>query len=181
MTQDQQTFNARVNSALDTLKSIDPTYFNSMLEQRLSGAGAGSIVSDCYTVDVMEAKLRNASWIPHQHPALVEGTVGFETTDITGYYGIYNLNELHPSKLVTLDDRKNTGNVSAIVHGGLGNFTRYTMIILGKEDDKEIVFTFHPGEPVSPSTVPASGMHGKVITIAEAMALGLTTAKIVVV
>ena len=47
------------------------------------------------------------------------------------------------------------------------------------EETHEVAFTFHPGEPVSPSKVQASpDLHGKTVTVEKALRMGLTTVKL---
>jgi len=104
----------------------------------------------------------------------------FVTRDLKGRLGIIELASLPTNTVVTLDDRKNTGKVSATVKGVLGPEVDFTVIILGIENGMEVVFTFHPGAPVSPSQVQCElGMHDKQVSIAEALGMGLTMAKIV--
>jgi hypothetical protein len=47
------------------------------------------------------------------------------------------------------------------------------------EHEVEVCFTVHPGEPCRESKVPAEGLHGKSITVQQALDMGLHTAKIV--
>jgi len=98
--------------------------------------------------------------------------------NISGRLGIVELRSLHSDSIVTLDDRKNTGKVEAVVQGVRGKIKDYTVLILGPEQGEEIVYTFHPGDPVRPSQIPAEGMHGRQVTVSEALDMGLEIAKI---
>ncbi len=143
-----------------------------------SPMAAGSIYPDM-SPDEIEAALLSATWEPYTHPAIMTGCTAFRAP-IQGLFGMVDLATLAPDTTVVLDDRKNTGNVSATVAGFRGEAVDFTVLILGMEGDREIVFTFHPGAPVSPSKVAATpGLHGKNITAAEAIGMGLETAKIV--
>jgi hypothetical protein len=54
-----------------------------------------------------------------------------------------------------------------------------TVILLGPGDDgREVVWTFHPGDPVAPSIVPVESSTLTVLTVARAKALGFALAKI---
>ena len=162
-----------------TVESV-PGYFQKTCEQRLPG-GAGSVLTGEFGGwnDVREA-LENAEWTAVQHPDLMPGTRAFSTHDLRGRLGIVDLAALDDSDVVTLDDRKNTGKVSCTVNGVLGPEVDHVVIILGDEAGREVVFTFHPGDPVRPSQVSCEpGMHGRTVTVAEAREMGLTTAKIV--
>lgn len=169
--------NTRIAQAVDAIKA-DSTYWKQTLEQRLPG-GAGSVVLDVSDVASLEESLLSAKWEAYSHEAVQEGCTAFVTRDLTGRLGIVELASLPSNTFVTLDDRKNTGKVSAVVRGVLGPVVDFTVIILGIEDGVEVVFTFHPGDPVRPSQVQTeSGMHGRQVTIKEAIGMGLEMAKI---
>jgi hypothetical protein len=171
--------NNRVCAAIDAIKAIDEAYWIQTLNQRLP-SGAGSIVDGFETAEELETALRQAKWEEYSHESLMDGTVAFVSNDITGRLGVIGLETLPSDALVTLDDRKNTGKVSAVVQGILGDQVDYIVIILGQESGKEVVFTFHPGAPVSPSKVSAeAGLHGKTVTAQEALNMGILTVKIV--
>ena len=121
----------------------------------------------------------NASWYEYVPEATLEGCTYFKTYDLKGRLGIVELASLPTDTVVTLDDRKDTGKVSAVVEGILGSVVDFIVLILGPEDGVEVVFTFHPGEPVRPSQIQCeTGMHGRRVTIAEAQSLGLAMAKV---
>lgn len=170
---------ARIAQAVEAIKNLDPAYWQQTLIQRLSG-GAGSQVIGISDAASLEEALLSAHWESYSHEAVQEGCCAFVTHDLKGRLGIIELASLPTDTVVTLDDRKNTGKVSATVKGVLGPEVDFTVIILGIEDGVEVVFTFHPGAPVSPSQVQCqTGMHGKQVTIAEALGMGLAMAKIV--
>ena len=171
--------NTRVVAAIDAIKAIDAGYFASTLNQRLPATGAGSIVDGFDSAEELEKALRNAEWEGYSHEALAAGTIGFKTYGITGRIGIVDIDSLPADQMVTLDDRKNTGIVSATVQGVLGAQIGYTVAILGDENGQEVLFTIHPGDPVMPSKVPAKDLHGVTVSRDEALKMGLVTAKIV--
>ena len=168
----------RIALAVKAIKELDSGYWEKTLQQRLS-TGAGSIVLGYDSVEELEKAILTADWVEYTHPALMEGCVAFSTQNLTGLLGVVELASLPPETVVTLDDRKNTGKVSAVVKGVRGEKVDYTVIILGVEDGNEVVFTLHPGDPVYPSKVPAEGLDGKQVTVNQAISMGLTTVKIV--
>jgi hypothetical protein len=173
-----ETINNRISLAVGAIKDLDSAYWANTLQQRLPG-GAGSQVLGVSDAETLEQALLSASWEEYSHEALMEGCVAYKTRDIQGRLGIIELASLPSDTVVTLDDRKNTGKVSAVVEGCLGPNVGHTVIILGIENGVEVVFTFHPGDPVRPSQVQAEpGLHGKQVTVEEACSLGLKTAKI---
>ena len=168
----------RIALAVEAIKEMDSSYWEKTLQQRLS-TGAGSIILGYDSADELEKGILAAEWVEYTHPAIMEGCVAYKTTNLNGLLGVVELASLPPETVVTLDDRKGTGKVSAVVKGVRGEKIDYTVIILGTENGIEVVFTLHPGDPVNPSKVPAEGMDGKQVTVSEALGMGLTTVKIV--
>jgi hypothetical protein len=169
----------RIANAIDRTCKVIPGYFEKTLAQRagLSETAAGSIY-ESVNVHQLERMLLNASWEEYSHPAVMPGCVAFKAP-IPGTLGIVELRSIVPDNFVKLDDRKGTGQVSCVVSGSRGETVDFTVIILGDENGEEVVFTFHPGDPVRPSQIQVEpGMHGKQITVSEAISMGLETAKI---
>ena len=174
-----ENYHDRIAQAVGNIKRIDSDYWNATLSQRAEfGNPAGSMVLGV-TPKELEQLLLDAVWESYSHESIEEGCAGF-CAPIKGRLGVIPLASLPSDTLVTLDDRKNTGKVSATVQGVLGAEVDFIVIILGIEDGVEIVFTFHPGEPVRPSQVQAQpGMHGRSVTVLKALDMGLETVKIV--
>lgn len=172
--------NDRIAKAVETTRRVVPGYFEKTLAQRagLSKAAAGSIYEGI-DESQLEQTLLAAEWEPYSHAAVMQGCEAFKTS-LSGRLGIVDLRSLPPDTVVTLDDRKNTGNVSVVVGGVRGQMVDFTVLILGRERDEEVVFTFHPGDPVRPSQVKAeAGLHGKRVPVSEAIGMGLEMGKIV--
>ncbi|HQU07860.1 MAG: hypothetical protein B7X04_02205 [Parcubacteria group bacterium 21-54-25] len=169
-----------VVTAIAFTKVVDAQYWRKTLEQRLPGGGVGSVILGVSTPEELEQALLEAEWEAYSHPAISEGCTAFRTRSLRGLLGVKPLAELPAGTTVTLDDRKGTGRVSAVVEGVRGDDVDFLVLIVGEEDGREIVFTVHPGEPVRPSSVQATpGLHGKKITVEEALGMGLSTAKLV--
>ena len=170
----------RILLAIAATRELVAGYWEKTCAQRAgtNPAAAGSIYPGKSPEEV-EVAITAAKWVPYEHPALAAGSTAFRA-ELPGQLGIVDLTTLAPSTPVLLDDRKGTGTVSATVAGVRGETVEFTVLILGEEQGKEIVFTFHPGAPVRPSSVKTEpGLHGKAVTAAEALAMGLTTAKII--
>ncbi len=178
--------NQRVENAISNIKRIDAEYWNNTLKQRLF-TGAGSVT---YFRDnkQLETALLESEWKEYSHPDITQGCTAFSTIDIPGELGIINIISLPMDTELTLDDRKLTGKLSVCVDHNYKVNTEFTVIILGfEEDDNEIVYTFHPGPPIKPSTlvgeiwygygIPISIRDGEKITVADALNLGFTYAK----
>ena len=170
---------ARVRAALATLREMAPGYYDSMFAQRaeLSGQAAGSIYPGA-TVAELQERIAAAEWEPYEHPSITSGARAFQTR-LPGLVGICDLAALPPETLVTLTDPKGTGFVEATVPGRRGAECDFTVIIVGADEGRELVFTFFPGSPVPPSRVQAEGRAGTSISAREALALGLVYGKIV--
>lgn len=170
----------RIEAAIVATRRLVPGYFEKTLAQRAgaSGQAAGSIYPDLGEAE-LEAAILAADWQLYEHPSIMEGCTGFQAP-LPGLLGIVELSSLPGDTTIVLDDRKNTGKVSATVEGIRGEKVPFTVLILGPEQGEEIVFTFHPGEPVRPSQVTTElGLHGKKVTTSEALGIGLEIAKIV--
>lgn len=169
----------RIQKAVETTRRLIPGYFEKTLGQRssFSKKAAGSFY-DLYP-EMLEAMLLAAPWEIYSHPAVSPECTAFKAPFTPGRLGVADLRSLPSDAIVTLDDRKDTGKVSAVVKGVRGREEYFTVLILGPEQGEEVIFTFHPGDPVRPSQVQVEpGMHGQQVTVAEALAMGLETAKI---
>ena len=171
--------NTRILAAIETTKTVIPGYFESTLRQRAGAeeGACGSIVEGV-TINQLEEILKSADWEEYSHDAVMKGCTAFKA-EIPGLMGIVDLRSLEPLAMVTLDDRKNTGKVSATVQGVRGEKVGHTVLIVGDHEGHEVVFTFHPGDPVNPSSIDAKGCHGTRIFAADAIDIGLQTAKVV--
>lgn len=172
--------NHRIAKAIETTRRVVPGYFESTCAQRagLDEKAAGSIIENVTTAQ-LEQMLLSADWKEYFHEALMSECVAYKAC-IPGRLGVVTLSQLSDNDIVTLDDRKDTGKVSAIVKEVLGPNVDFTVIILGQEQGEEVVFTFHPGDPVRPSQVQVEpGMHGRQVSVKEALEMGLKTGKIV--
>lgn len=172
-------YNTRVVAAIASTLVLLPDHWQKTLEMRAElGVPCGSVYPGVTPAD-LEGDLLKVDWTPYQHPAIKEGCTGFRA-NLAGFLGIVDLKSLPPETEIVLDDRKRVGAVSATVKGARGELVDFTVLILDKEGDTEIVGTFHPGDPIRPSpveTVP--GLDGKKVTAKDAIDMGLEMAKIV--
>jgi len=166
-----------ISRYFEATKSTAPAYYSSMFNQRLLG-GLGSVFP--FTdASVLEAVLLSADWEEVTHPNVKAPCRCFRAT-IPGYLGIVPLRELPKGTKLVADDNKDTGFVELTARMPRRVKTDVTYAIIGKEGDTEIVFTFHPGEPITPSTVSTTVLPaGTEISVDEAIAFGFTHAKVV--
>lgn len=173
------TIRDRIARAAETTRRVVPGHFEKTVAQRagLDEMAAGSIYEGV-DASQLEQMLLAADWEPYSHPNVMSGCEAF-WAPMPGRLGIVDLRSLPADAVVRLDDRKGTGKVSAVVSGVRGEERDFTVLILGVEQGEEVIFTFHPGEPVRPSQVQTEpGMHGRQVAVFEALEMGLETAKI---
>ena len=172
--------NHRIINAINTTISTIPEYFENTCKQRLTG-GAGSIFDGIKTIEEMKDWLERANWEEAKHPDVMPGCTAFKTRDIPGgRMGLVPIASLPEEAVIAASDPKGTGAVSMTVSGILGAEAPETWLILGDEAGEEVVFTFHPGEPVRPSILSVKDCpDGTILTKKEAINLGFDFAKIV--
>ena len=173
----------RVWTALANTEKHLRDYYRAMLDQRaeLSGKAIGSVYESTSS-DELERVLHSVEWYEYTHPEIMAGCIA-AVADLPGRLGLVRLCELSYDTEVHLLDPKGTGKVSATVKGIRGRRVAETVLIMGPEKlpdgtEVEVVYTFHPGEPVRPSLLEAGEHAGKVLMAAEAIRLGFDLAKV---
>jgi len=173
---------ARVAAAL---LASDPAYVQKTLDQRNPGPKAvGSVFDEPQTAESLAA----AEWVVSDDPGVVAPAVGFRAP-IPGTVGLVELAKLDPS----------TACVVKPTHGGAAAFVAafvkrdavpaetvkvgYTTLMVGPKDKDngdltEVLWTFHPGAAVRPSTMAPSAETEAVTTVEQAIALGFGLAKV---
>lgn len=180
MTTATQTITALVLTAIGNTKSALPDYWNNTLKQRLVD-GAGSVLhfEEVETLD--QAILEVNDWEEYKHESIAQNCRAFKTKQLVGELGIVKIADLPEDITIKLEDRKGTGNVSAVVN--ILDFKRpeekFTILIVGEDNGLDVVFTLHPGEPIRPSSVQVGTVNlEKSYSKQEIMELGLEYAKI---
>ncbi len=143
----------RVRHAIRNLEEVDPGYFASVFKHRSAQDSdtAGSVY-DMSPEDLKDAILA-ANWRPYSHASIKPPAVGFSTNDLLGREGMINLKDaidrgdLKPGSKIELVDPKNTGEPQPAVKAKKGDMTNLTVAMLGPHKGKEVIYTFHPGEP----------------------------------
>lgn len=182
--------NEFVKKALNNAKKLimgkdeegnDKTYLDVMLNQRIEGKNnAGS----SYKVDSKEElyqKLISQEWSETTHPDVMPGCKVFKS-NLAGLEGILDIDDLPDDVELYAIDPKETGKIGI----GAGNIeknpVKETYLIVGKEQidgkEEDVVFTFHPGEPVRPSEIETKEIpDGTKLTKEEAEQLGFDKVK----
>ena len=178
--------NSFVREAVRNSRSHLAEYWAKTLAQRLPG-GAGSCVLGVSDADALEDLLLKMDWVEYNHPSIKSPAKGYKAAlpgGVEGVLGVVRLSDLPEDTRVTLDDRKGTGKVSAVVKGlpvGMRPRVDFIVALMGPHPELpevEVIWTFHPGDPIRPSEVPADGLAGRIVSVKEAMDLGLEWAKL---
>ena len=148
-----------------------PGYYESVYSQRLTdGAGSRYEGTDMRGLQEM---VENASWEERKHPDVAPFCKAYVTADISGgHFGLISVADMPDDTKFMAIDTKNTGKISVAVQGDIGPAVNETWLIVGPagddapgNEDKQVVYTFHPGEPVRPSMVEAKDIpDGTVLT-----------------
>ena len=168
-----------IRDAIRATKALIPEYWDKTLASRQPGSPLGSRFLETVT----EETLLGLQWTDATDEVApevrMEGCTYFTTQELGGVMGVVPLAELQPLDVVRLDDSKGTGAVSAVIprEACLASVD-FTTLIVGPEQGEQVVFTLHPGPAIRASQVPAEGNHGRSVTVAEALSLGLEFAKI---
>lgn len=176
----------QVRKAIMRTKEHDPEYFKKCIEQRLLfGKGSYYLYTD---PDELEKALMSASWLKYEHPNIAPGCHGYISYSdrLSGYIGIIPLAMVPKDAKCYLVDPKGTGTLSLGVKAFNGDMwpVGYTVLITGDDGYGQCMFTFHPGDPLTPSTLSSDGNNehglrdGDVITVDKAIELGFKHAKI---
>lgn len=129
--------------------------------------------------------LHGAKWSEYNHQDVKAPAVAFRA-DIPGYFGIIELselNEINPETPVEIVKAHKGALEEAACIIPASSVSRpeasFTTILLGPGGDKEIVWTFFPGPPIAPSSMPwTQELADDVTTIGKAIAAGFKYGKL---
>lgn len=175
--------NLFVKAAILNTKMHAPDYFKKCLEQRLCN-GQGS-VTEFDNIDKLEQTLLNSNWEKYKHPNIAEDCSAYITTSFGGFLGMIDINKLSDQLICRLTDIKGTGKLSLTCYADSDRYpVDYNILIVGDDGYGPCMFTFHPGEPLKPSTLSADGNNefglkeGDTITVAQAKKFGFKYVKL---
>jgi len=154
-----------------------PDHWQTVMNMRTDGKQVGSFFPDMSVIQLEQALLC-ADWELVNHPEVASPVMAYKS-DLVGMNGMCDLENLHRLSIVELWDRKNCGFYSVEVpyyDGKTNAATDRQRALISKESDHpllrevetyiligphtlddgtttNVVYTVHPGEPVSPSQV----------------------------
>lgn len=159
----------------------DEKYIAETLKSRTAGPdSSGSTFDETQTVQ----SLIEANWEPYEHPAVLKGCTAFKAP-IPGMLGVVDLAQFPSMTMVKLVDPKGTagtygGGLMAELPLKLEDqlIVDFSVIILGPEDGKEVVYTFHPGDPIRPTMVDKAKWKNETVNIVQALERGFRYGKV---
>lgn len=180
----------RIQAAIANTKRVLPGHFESLVALRSPKTGCGLMVTSYRGQSVSDGIGHlvffdaQAGWEEYPNcPYITPRETAFINREIGGELDVVSLAEFAPETEVILDDCTGIGSesfVSATVKGVRRKHVDFVVAILGGGQGTEVLITFHPGDPIFRSMVRTEPeMIGKTVTVAEALKMGLETAKIV--
>ena len=159
---------AEVWAAIEATLEVVPGYFESHLEGR-SAAGDGSTVwrwgKACPNAHAVMNTLLDTLWQEYPEcPNLMPGCRAYRAA-IPGTIDLRQVSDLADDTPVRWVDPGH-GYQYPTVEGVEGEYTDTTTLIVGPEAGKEVVYTFHPGDPIRPSQISADVDTAGIDTIA---------------
>lgn len=170
----------RIVNAIANIKQLLPEYWESTVSSRTPGKSVGSVF-DFSNIEKVLFEDRINDWEEYGDcPNLMPGCTAFILHGVCGHLGVVELEKLDKELTLDVIDNKRTGKAKCLAHVGQGPEVDFAVMILGEEQGKEVVFTFHPGFPIKPVEIPVDQLSGKTrITVKEAMTYGFTHANVV--
>ena len=168
---------SRVKSAIEA--SIGMPHFEGAFRTRNpSSESEGSTFLEAQSPE----SLMDAKWSEYNHPDVKAPAVAFRA-DISGYFGIIELSEIDPETPVEIVKAHKGALEEAACIIPASSVSRpeasFTTILLGPGGDKEIVWTFFPGPPIAPSSMPwTQDLADSVTTVGDAIEAGFKYGKL---
>jgi len=180
----------RVRAAIKNTKRVALKHWEETLEQRSNLSLLGRKRGSFYELNAygIETELLKAAWYEYAHDKILPVCFG-ATARIPGRLGIIALAELSPNtRFVTIAAHDSRPGFCELLLDGPAvpqQGVEFTTLILGPGDGperEEVVWTFHPGDPIDPTetfTTLNQLEVGQGLTRDEAVALGFLYAKMV--
>ena len=190
-----RTFRGRLNPKLPGSKLVNHA-------TRLMTPGMVSFISQ--DIIALDAELRRLDWAKYEHPAIMDGCSAFVAylplnSDWTAHVGVVPLDVLDDEndfEVIRIEENVKSGTLRCTVELLFDEWTtsytqtRMITMILGKapKTDDEIVYTFHPGDPVTPGILTLEMFHAQFgedsplpreVTVSQAAILGFKNALLI--
>lgn len=165
---------------IDAIKrSVGDPYFENIFIMRNPGsASEGSTFVRAQTPETLMA----STWERWNHPAVEAPAIAFKAPSIAGHFGILDLEKLPSDLPISITkDHKGAGNnaVCIVTDKSVQRpLSRYTTMLLGPGEDGEVVWTFFPRPPTSPSNLPWDDSMIGIKTAGDALSAGFKYGKL---
>ena len=167
-----------VRKAIEKTKEQVSEHWNITLDNRTQGNSLGSFYK-MTSEDLEDTLLNSCNVEMYQHDSISSDCEGFITYDLLGYTGLVELKQFPPNFLVKLENNKKNFLSCVIQIDKLDELElspkEPTVLIVGRHNDEKVVFTFHAGEPVTPSRILGED---KFTTVKEAISMGFDYARV---
>jgi len=155
-----------------------PHFENAFRTRNPSPESEGSTFLEAQSAE----SLMEAQWEPYDHPDVKSPAIAYRA-DIPGYFGILELKDLDPSTPAQIVKAHKGAVEEAACIIPSSDVQRpkadFTTILLGPGGSDLIVWTFFPGPPIAPSSMPWSEeMAENVSTVGDAMEYGFNYGKL---
>lgn len=161
-------------------RSLDMPHFENTFLMRNPGAESeGSIFNEPQTPE----SLMSAEWIEFSHPDIGGPAIGYEAP-IPGTMNLIKLDTLDPQTPIRMElgHKGEIPYVTALLNpadvGQKGVPVKHTVMLLGPGEEGNIVWTFHPGDPIRPSTTKPNSETEAAKTVQDVINLGFQYGKI---
>ena len=169
---------SRIDAARKNIREIAPGYWEATVASRTAETAVGSFFKFPKVEEVLfEQHLQDWEEYP-ECPGLLPGCAAFKL-QIKGYLGVIPLESLDDAQELRVVDNKGTGVAKLLAPKEVSpQEVDLAVCILGEEDGREVIFTFHPGDPIPPDTIKMEDLSRTSITVAEAKSLGFVYANL---
>lgn len=156
-------------------------YFTKCCEMRAARSGKAMGSSYPYTTESLKKGILSLAWDLYEDAAIEAPGVGCIAREFGGNFRMKHINKLPDTAVLELSDPKGTGYAEACLAGSddTPHLATFTVAILGpNKEGAEVLWTFFPGPPVTPSRVPTDGWVKRIVSAKEAKALGISWVKL---
>ena len=169
---------SRIDAARKNIREIAPGYWEATVASRTAETAIGSFFKLQNIEEVLfEQHLQDWEEYP-DCPGLLPGCAAFKL-QIKGYLGVVPLDLLDDAQELRVIDNKGTGVVKLLAPKEVTpQEVDFAVCILGEEAGREVIFTFHPGDPIPPDSIKVEDLGRSSITVAEAKSLGFIYANL---
>jgi hypothetical protein len=144
-----------VRQAIYNTKEQEPAHWRLCLENRSdTKARLGSYIPK-HTPEQIDMLLERLQWEIYTHADVIEPAQAFIARNVRGRFGMMQIGDVPGSAVLKFITSKEKDKVEVVWedHGTEGVEVDFLVLLVGPGDKDDIVWTFHPGDPIRPSTV----------------------------